>query len=148
MPADLLPLVPPTRKDTMNRTLTPLLVLACAAAISCSGEKAPSPAPPAPAVGATATTAAPAAPAAAPAMATAESIGVPECDEFIRKYEACVAQHVPAASKAQFEQGMAQWRTAWKSAAAQPAARPSLVTACQQAMASTKMATTTYGCTW
>lgn len=118
-------------------------LLFAAATLACSADKPPSPAPPTPAGGATTGMAAPAA-----ATSTGGDIGIPECDDFLRKYEACVAQHVPAASKAQFEQGMAQWRTAWKSAAAQPAARPSLVTACQQAMASTKMATTPYGCTW
>jgi hypothetical protein len=137
----------------MNRYLTSALLFA-AATLACGGEKT---APPTPAGGSTATAAAPAAPATAtagipPATGTVTSaggdVGVPECDDFLRKYEACVSQHVPAASKAQFEQGMTQWRAAWKSMAAQPSAKPSLVTACQQALASTKMATTTYGCTW
>jgi hypothetical protein len=139
----------------MNRTPAIAALLFAAVTLACGGDKPPSPAPPTPAGGATTSVAAPAAPATATAgippaagTSTGGDIGIAECDDFLRKYEACVSQHVPAASKAQFEQGMTQWRTAWKSMAAQPSARPSLVAACQQAMASTKMATSAYGCTW
>ena len=136
---------PSNRKELMKRHLTPLLVLAAAVTFACGGEK-PAPAP--------AATAAPpkaaAAPATtvAPAASAADAIGIAECDDFLRKYEACVTDHVPAATRAQYQAGMDQWRKTWKSIAAQPAARPSLVTACQQALASTKAATSTYGCKW
>ena len=135
---------PSNRKERMKRHLTPLLVLAGAVTFACGGEK------PAPAPAATAAPPKATAPPAtlAPAATTAGDIGIAECDDFLRKYEACVTDHVPAATRAQYQVGMDQWRKTWKSIAAQPAARPSLVTACQQALASTKAATSTYGCKW
>jgi hypothetical protein len=133
------------RKERMKRQLTPLIVLA-AATFACSGEK-PASAPPATSAPATL---APAAPAAtlAPATTTAVEVGVPECDEFLRKYEACVTEHVPAASKVQFQDAITQWRKSWRDAAAQPAAKASLVATCKQAVETTRMATTAYGCKW
>jgi len=77
-----------------------------------------------------------------------ETIGVPECDEYIRKYEACVRDHVPAAQKPMVEQALAQYRTTWRSAAAQPAARASLAGACQQALTTARASMTAYGCQW
>jgi hypothetical protein len=128
----------------MSRQLTPLILLACAATFACGGEK-PAPTPAATA----AAKAAPAAPAATIAAAPAgDEVGVAECDDFLKKYEACVTQHVPAASKATFQEGIVQWRRTWKSIAAQPSARASLVGVCQQALATTKTAMSTHGCTW
>ena len=134
----------------MKRQWT-MIVLAGAVTFACGGDK-PSPAPPTPGGGSTATAAAPAAPATATAglapAGGAADIGIAECDEFLEKYEACVNDHVPAATKAQFQMSMDQWRKTWKSIAAQPAARPSLVQACQQALDTTRQATTAYGCKW
>ena len=131
----------------MKRQVLPLLVLAGAVTFACGGEKpAPAPPPPRATAAAPATTVAPAA-VMAPAAAAGD-IGIAECDDFLKKYETCVTEHVPAATKAQFQAGMDQWRKTWKSIAAQPAARPSLVTACQQALDNTKKATATYGCKW
>src|SRR5262245_65413191 len=102
----------------MKRHLTPLLVLAGAVTFACGGEKpAPSAAAPAP----KATAAAPATTVApAGAMMAAGETGVPECDEYIRKYEACLRDKVPAASKPQLEQALQTYRCTWKGAAAQP----------------------------
>jgi hypothetical protein len=129
----------------MKRLPISLLVLAGAVTFGCGGEKPAPAATPA----ARATAAAPAA-TLAPAVttATAGDIGIPECDDFLKKYETCVSDHVPAATKAQFQAGLDQWRKTWKSIAAQPAARASLVTACQQALDNTKQATSVYGCKW
>src|SRR6185295_19464350 len=111
----------------MKRHLTPLLVLAGAVTFACGGGE-PSPAPPA----ARATAAAPATtvPAGAMMMAAGDT-GVPECDEYIRKYEACLRDKVPAASKAQLEQALQTYRQTWKAAAAQPQSKAALATTCQ-----------------
>lgn len=128
----------------MNRHLTPLIVLACAATLACGGDKL-SPAPPMPG-GAAATPAATLAPAAG--TTAGGETGIAECDEYLRKYEACLRDKVPAAAKPQLEQALEQYRTTWRAAAAQPAARAALANACQQAITTTKMATSTFGCQW
>jgi hypothetical protein len=134
----------------MKRELTPLVVLACALTFACGGEK-PSPAPPTPGGGAT--VAAPAAPATAtagipPAAAAGDAIGIPECDDYLSKYEACVREKVPASQRSVLEPALQQYRAAWKQAAAQPATRANLAMTCQQATAAARTAMGAYGCQW
>src|ERR1043166_408474 len=66
-------------------------------------------------------------------MSAGEKIGVPECDEYIAKYEACLRDKVPAASRAQMETSFKQARDAWKKAAETPQGKASLGPACKQA---------------
>src|SRR6185369_11823991 len=90
---------------SMIRTLRVPLALALLAALAaCQQQSAPPPAAAAPAKPAAATPA-PAAPAmtAAP-TATADSVGVPECDDYLNKYQACVDSKVPEASRAALKQ--------------------------------------------
>src|SRR5215471_6521736 len=46
--------------------------------------------------------------------ASAEKIGVPECDDFLAKYDACVTGKVPEAARAQYEASLKQWRDSWR----------------------------------
>ena len=116
--------------------------------MSSANERPTRPAPPTPGGGATAT-AAPATTGIAPAGATATGdIGIPECDDYLRKYEACVRDKVPASVKPQLETALAQNRQAWQQAAAQPAARSTLASTCQQAVTAARMSMTAYGCQW
>jgi hypothetical protein len=89
----------------------------------------------------TATTATP-----AKTTASGEKIGVPECDEFIAKYEACTSK-VPAAGQAAYKSAVEQWRASWKKLAANPATKGTLAAACKQAAAQQAAAWKTYGCT-
>lgn len=92
------------------------MVLACS-----SGEKpaeAPPPPPP-PAEEAPAPEAAPAA---------ADSIGVPECDEYVAKMTACMGTMDPAA-KAAMESGFKMNVDAWKAASATPEGKEGLARA-------------------
>lgn len=77
---------------------------------------------------------------------SAEKIGVPECDEFIAKYEACTSK-VPAAGQAAYKSAVEQWRSSWKKLAANPATKGTLAAACKQAAAQQAAAWKTYGCT-
>src|SRR4051794_26954571 len=81
-----------------------------AAASTPAAEPAPAPAP--------AATVAPAAAATdVAAMAPAgEPLGVPECDDYLTKYEACISAHVPAASQDALKQSLAATRAGWKQA--------------------------------
>ena len=88
--------------------------------------------------------------AANPATTTAraEKIGVPECDDFIAKYDACVSSKVPEASRAQYKNAVAQWHASWKKLAENPATKATLAAACKQAAEQQAAALKSYGCAW
>lgn len=77
---------------------------------------------------------------------TAEPIGVAECDDFLNKYEACVAANVPADVQASFQQGMTQWRDSWLQLAQNESTKPSLAQACTQAREQAKTSMAQYNC--
>jgi len=90
--------------------------------------------------------------AATPAKSTAassgEKIGVPECDDFIAKYDSCVSSKVPEAARAQYKSAVDQWRSSWKKLADNPATKGTLAAACKQAAAQQEAALKQYGCSW
>ena len=88
--------------------------------------------------------------AATPASTTAAAgdIGVAECDDFLKKYEACVSGKVPAAAQATFKTSMEQWRTSWKQLAANPQTKATLAAACKSSMDTAKTSLASYNCTW
>jgi hypothetical protein len=77
-----------------------------------------------------------------------EKIGVPECDDFIAKYDACVSSKVPEAARAQYKSAIDQWRASWKKLAQNPATKGSLAAACKQAAEQQAAALKSYGCSW
>jgi hypothetical protein len=91
-------------------------------------------------------------PAAAPttstATASAGDIGIPECDAFLKAYEACVHDKVPAASRATFETGIATWKKTWKAQASDPRTKAALVAACKSSQEGAKTSMKVYGCTF
>jgi len=89
-------------------------------------------------------TAAPAAPAAAPA---GNSVGVPECDDYISKYEACINSKVPEMARGALKDAFDRTRTEWKAAAATPEGKQGLAIACKAASDAAKQAVAAYGCT-
>ena len=86
--------------------------------------------------------------ATSPVSASAEKIGVPECDEFITAYEACVSGKVPEAQRAQYKTGIEQWRSSWRKLASNPATKPTLAAVCKQSAAQARASMTSYGCTF
>lgn len=80
--------------------------------------------------------------------ASADKIGVPECDQFIANYEACVTGKVPEAARAQFKTGMEQWRSSWKKLAANPQTRGTLAGVCKQTVESARTSMKMYNCTF
>lgn len=83
-------------------------------------------------------------------VAAGDSIGVPECDEYIKKYEACltkIAAKAPAV-EGPMKQAFETARNGWKSAAANPASKATLGSACKQAMETAKTSTSVYACEW
>jgi hypothetical protein len=116
-----------------------LLVLACSNPTNKNGAATTETARPA---------ASPAASTTATVAASAEKIGVPECDSFLTSYESCVTNKVPAASRAQFEAGMKTWRTEWKKLAADPKTKPGLVAACKTQLEAARTSMKAYNCTF
>jgi hypothetical protein len=119
-------------------------LVAAAAAFTLAGCGGGEPAQPA----ASAPPPAAAATAAPAASTTATEFGVPECDDYFKKYLACIDSKVPEAARAQVRQGLDQTKAAWKQAAANPDAKAALATGCKQATETAKTAMTAYGCTW
>ena len=95
---------------------------------------------------ATTALAAPAGPATA--ASTGEKIGVPECDEFIAAYDACVSGKVPEVARAQYKTAVEQWRSSWKKLADNPQTKGSLAAACKQIADQQRTALKSYNCTW
>jgi hypothetical protein len=82
------------------------------------------------------------------AAASGDAVGVPECDEYLTKYEKCVTEKVPEAARPQLKQSVETMRTSWKQAASNPVAKASLAQGCKQALETAKTAMGAYGCTW
>jgi hypothetical protein len=95
----------------------------------------------------------PAATAASPATTAAgatgaSEFGVAECDDYFKKYLACIDSKVPEAARAQVRLSLDQTKAAWKQAASTPDGKAALATGCKQATETAKTAMMAYGCTW
>jgi hypothetical protein len=82
------------------------------------------------------------------APASGNSIGVPECDDYLSKVEACIADHVPEDAKAMQRQSMEQMRTQWRQAAENATAKASLAAGCKAALDAARSSFAAYGCQW
>jgi len=86
------------------------------------------------------------APASETASTSGDNIGVPECDDFIAKYDACVSNKVPEMMRAQYKDAIARWRSEWRRMANDPATRGQLAAACKQAAEQQNAALKSFGC--
>lgn len=75
-----------------------------------------------------------------------EKIGVPECDDFITKYEACIANKIPEAARSQFNTTLKQWRDSWRQAAATPQGKSTLGQICKTSMEQSRQSMKSFGC--
>jgi hypothetical protein len=82
------------------------------------------------------------------AAATGGDFGVPECDDYIKKYLACVDSKVPESARAMVRQQLDQTRAQWKQAASTPEGRAGLAMGCTQATQAARAAMAAYGCTF
>ncbi|HKY29950.1 MAG TPA: hypothetical protein VJM12_18555 [Pyrinomonadaceae bacterium] len=87
-------------------------------------------------------------PAATPATSTASStaVGLPECDEFITKYEACVDDKVPEAARAQYKASIEQWRSSWRQLAANPQTKATLADTCKKTIEQARVSMKSFNC--
>jgi hypothetical protein len=79
---------------------------------------------------------------------TGDKVGIPECDDFLAKYEACVTGKVPEAGRAAYQSSLKQWKDSWKQMAANPQTKGALTAACKQAADQAATSMKTYGCAW
>ena len=99
-----------------------VILLGCSTTVTTNENKAPSAGSSAPAT-------------STPAAAAAnndDKIGVPECDDYIAKYESCVNK-IPEMMRAQYKDALAKSRAEWRKWANDPATRGQLASACKQA---------------
>jgi hypothetical protein len=80
------------------------------------------------------------------ASSAGDKIGVPECDDFIARYEACVAGKVPEMARSQFATVTKTWRDSWRKAASTPEGKAGLAAACKKAAEDQRAAMKPYGC--
>ena len=88
------------------------------------------------------------APAAAAPAAGAAEFGVPEGDEYITKYLACIDSKVPEAGRAMARQSLDPTKAQWKQAASTPAGKSGLAAGCKAAQDAAKTAMSAYGCSF
>ena len=77
-----------------------------------------------------------------------EKIGVPECDDYIAKYEACLSGKVPEAARATYKTSLETMRTTWKKAAETPQGKAALAQGCKTALEQAKSTMSSFGCSW
>lgn len=87
-------------------------------------------------------------PAEKSAASSGDKVGVPECDEYLDKYEKCLKDNVPAAARGPMEEAMKTTRDTWKQSASSAAGKSALAQACKQALDTAKTAMASYNCKW
>jgi len=133
------------------RDRLPIFVSALALGLlACGGgeKSAPPPAQAAPAATAAAAPAGGAPASTSAASAASAEFGVPECDDYLAKYLACIDSKVPEAARAMVRQQLDQTKAAWKQAASTPQGKAGLAMGCKQALDAAKTSMAAYGCSW
>jgi hypothetical protein len=80
--------------------------------------------------------------------AHAQSTGIVPCDDFLTKYDACVASKVPEAQRAMYKTQIDQTRKAWVDMAKNPSTKASMEATCKQTLDATKASLSALGCTF
>jgi len=76
------------------------------------------------------------------------SIGVPECDTYVKKYMECVGSKVPESARAQYQAAFEAAQQAWRQAAVTPEGKAGLAAGCKAAQTAAEQAMKTYGCSF
>ncbi len=77
-----------------------------------------------------------------------EKVGVPERDQYIAKYEACVTGKVPEAQRAGYNSQTETMRKGWQNAATNPQGKAALAGDCKQAVTTAKQLVSAFSCDW
>jgi len=81
-------------------------------------------------------------------VAALGKIGIPECDEYVEKFEACVNTKVPESQRANFMSSFISMRQSWKAIANNPQTKSELAKGCKQSMEASKKTMSSFACTW
>ena len=129
----------------MNGRWIALGMFATLSVVACGGRSTDSPAPSA---ATTAPAAAPAeqAPTAAPVTVDVQ-FGVPECDDYIRKYTECIGR-MPTAAQTQAQYTIDQTKKQWQQAASTEQGKASLAAGCKAATDAARTGMQGFGCTF
>jgi len=93
----------------------------------------------------------PRSPDSGPPASSPCQVGVPECDDYLARYAACITSspQVTGAARQAMERSLGQICSAWQQAARQgPASRQALAQACQTAATAAARAMASFGCKW
>jgi hypothetical protein len=131
------------------RSMVLMTALACGACGgSSASQSAASSSASAPASSSAGASAPASASASAPASTTASTdFGVAECDDYFKKYLACVDKLAPAA-QTQARQALEQSRAAWKQAASTEQGKSALASTCKAASDAAAPGMRAQGCSW
>jgi hypothetical protein len=81
-------------------------------------------------------------------VASAEKIGVEECDTFLTEYDRCVSTKVPESARAQYKNTLSQWRSSWKKLADNPTTRGTLASVCKNQLETARTSMKSFNCTF
>ena len=76
---------------------------------------------------------------------SSEKIGIPECDDFIAKYNACISDHVPEAKKIEYKENIDAFARSWKQLTAN-SDRNTVAAACKRHSDITREKMKRFGC--
>lgn len=79
-------------------------------------------------------------------LANTEKIGIPECDEFVAKYEECISDHVPAEKQRQYRENIQAWSKLWRQRMVSSTPREAVVAACKRHIIATRESMKSFGC--
>ena len=81
-------------------------------------------------------------------MSQTEAIGVPDCDDYIRKYETCLAEKVPQEKRAELRRTLDQQRNKWRDAVTGGESQDAVAQQCRSANNTAQSEMGDYGCSW
>ena len=82
------------------------------------------------------------------AAAHAQSTGIAACDNFLAKYDTCIASKLPEAQRAMYKSQFDQTRKMWLDLSKNPATKSTMETTCKQTMDAIKTSLQAFGCSF
>jgi hypothetical protein len=80
--------------------------------------------------------------------ASAQDVGVPVCDDFLKKYDQCLVARVPAAQKETMTKALSAVRDNWTKVAQTPEGKTQLQTVCKDTADKLRQQAAALNCTW
>ena len=77
-----------------------------------------------------------------------EEFGIPECDDYVRKMNACINDKVPADEQSALRFQLGSTKRTWQKESLDPSQRDSLASECRDAASLAARSTEQYGCQW